>query len=158
MTTQHEQEILTRAPVGGIVGLNGILYDGGEFLPMSARGGNRGQAARDEIEKKKQDAADATALLVAEGKRQVEAENRRRSVLSGLVKLILREVENEENRGGFWHSTAQNLHIMFPEWKQWDGVTFRVMDRSWQTGTLSVKWAKRIAQTDAEFNALISDV
>jgi len=157
MTTQHPLDTLTRAPAGGIVGINGIPYEGGEFLPLSARGGNRGQVARDEIAKRKEVAANAAELMRAEGECQVAAENRRREVLRGLVKNILREVENEENRGGFWHSTAQNLRIMFPEWKQWDGVTFSPMDRSWQTGTISPKWARRIARTDTEFNALISD-
>lgn len=157
MKQQNAQEINTRAPAGGIIGLNGITYEGGEFLPLSARGGNQGQAARDEIAKRKEVAANAAELMRAEGERQVAAENRRREVLRGLVKNILREVENEENRGGFWHSTAQNLRISFPEWKRWDGVTFSPMERSWQTGTISPKWARRIARNDAEFNALISD-
>jgi hypothetical protein len=151
-------EIITRAPAGGITGLNGIYYDGGEFLPLSARGGNRGAVARAEIAKREASNADAAAIASAECARRVAKEVERRSTLKGLISVILREVENESRSDGFWHNTAARLHLFYREWKQWDGVTCVMMESSWQTGKLSEKWAGRIARTDAEFQALVSDV
>lgn len=158
MNNQHALDTLTRAPAGGTVGLNGMHYEGGEFLPISARGGNRGKAAREEIAKRESIKADALAIAKAEGARMVAKETARRVALKDLIPLILRQVESESRSDGFWHNTAANLHFFYREWKQWDGVSYDLMERSWQTGTLSAKWANRVARTDAEYEALVSDV
>lgn len=158
MNNQHALDTLTRAPAGGIVGLNGLPYDGGEFLPMSARGGNRGSVAREEIAKREASKADALAIAKAEGARRVAKETARRAALKDLIPMIMRAVENESRSDGFWHNTAANLHLFYSEWKQWDGVSYKLMESSWETGTLSAKWANRIARTDSEYTALISDV
>jgi len=158
MTIQNELEVITRAPAGGIVGLNGLSYAGGEFLPLSARGGNRGQAARDEIAKREAKDADAMAKVIAWGKQRVAKELSRRAALKDLIPLILREVDHELRRDGFWHNTAAHLRITFREWREWDGVTHHTMECGWMTGTLLPKWANRIARTDEEYEALTSDV
>lgn len=160
VATQHHTmtaEIITRAPAGGITGLNGLHYEGGEFLPMSARGGNCGKAARDQIAKREASKANMAALAQAECARRAAKEIERRAALKDLIPLIMREVENESRHDGFWHNTAASLHLFYHEWKQWDGVTCILMESSWQTGKLSEKWARRIARTDEEFKALVSD-
>jgi hypothetical protein len=160
MTTQNELENLTRAPAGGIIGLNGLGYAGGEFLPMSARGGNRGAAARDEIAKREAAAKNQMELARKQRMEWVEAENRRRAILMPLIKEIV-ENAKAENWRGFWANTAQSLRVNFRGWADFDGTIegsyLGGTCEAWQTGTLSPKWANRIARTDAEYEALISD-
>lgn len=157
-TVQLHDEILTRAPAGGIVGLNGQSYAGGEFLPLTARGGAAGSIARESEAKKAEAAANGAEIARLELAKRQEMEAQRRAILAPLFEILRREMQNEPSGSGFWHNTVYTLKIHSREWSAWDGKNGSLMDGSWQTGKLSEKWASRIARNDAEFEALTCDV
>jgi hypothetical protein len=129
MTTQSPLDTLTRAPAGGIVGLNGVAYKGGEFLPLSARGGGASGKAAEKQPVRTQQLDNGPTM-----ERRAELERVRRAGLAACVTRL--------------QASASPFHkAMLGELN---------MD-SWQWSALTDRQADKIALTDEEYDLLRHD-
>jgi hypothetical protein len=126
--TQSPLDILTRAPAGGIVGLNGTAYKGGEFLPLSARGGG-GMKTREQAARPTPKEDNGPTM-----QRRQELENVRRDGLAACISRL------QASGSHFHKAMLGELHM--DSW-QWSGLTDRQADK--------------IALTDEEYDLLRHD-